>query len=134
MARHRLDLEPELDPIVIGISSHVNDYRLCWALNKCLNLSLSRRASDIIGPTGGKFAAFDQDDEETGTRISLISNRSEGGLLLKDLKAADYFLIMDAAGPLRSGEAIDLLRGADLVLAVFNVDPKRIRSTPELLA
>ena len=134
MARHRLDLEPELDLIVIGISSHVNDYRLCWALNKHLNVALSRRGSDITNGAGGAFTVYDHTYEESGARLSLISNRSEGRLLLKDQKQADFFLVMDEAGPLRAEELLERVRNMDLVLAVFNIDPKRIRSAPELLA
>src|SRR4029453_14184966 len=104
MARHKLDLEPEPDALVIGISSHVNDYRLCWALNRSLGVALARRTTDIAGiegNTNARFAAYDHQDEESGTQLTLISNRSEGGRLLKDQKQADYFLVVDENGPLR---------------------------------
>jgi hypothetical protein len=30
----KLDMEPDPEVMLIGISSHVNDYRLCWSLNR----------------------------------------------------------------------------------------------------
>jgi hypothetical protein len=46
--RIRLDVEPDPEVHVIGISSHVNDYRLCWSLNLCLGIALARRDRDIL--------------------------------------------------------------------------------------
>ena len=132
MARHKLDLEPQPDAVVIGISSHVNDYRLCWALNKRLGVNLSRREKDIAAGTGAHFAAYDHLDEETGARLMLISNRSEGVLLLKDQKQADYFLVVDEEGSLRSEEVMEQVRNTEFVLAAFTLDLKRLRSGHEL--
>lgn len=132
MARHKLDLEPEPDAVVIGISSHVNDYRLCWALNKRLGVTLTRREKDIVASTGAQFAAYDHQDEETGARLMLISNRSEGVLLLKDQKQADYFLVMNEESPRRPEEIMEQVRNTEFVLAAFTLDLKRLRSGHEL--
>ncbi len=134
MARHKLDLEPEPDAVVIGISSHVTDYRLCWALNKCLGVNLTRREKDIAASNGVQFVAYDHQDEDTGARLMLISNRSEGVLLLKDQRQADYFLVVDDEGPMRAEEVMDLVRNTEFVLAAFTLDLKRLRSGHELFA
>ena len=135
MAKHKLDLRPEPDAVVIGISSHVNDYRLCWALNRTLGLALARRDEDVIDAAGiGRFAVYDHLDEDSGTQVTLLCNRSEGRVLLKEHKEADLFLVLDANGPLRPEDALELVRGTEFVLAAYMVDLKRLRSGLELFA
>lgn len=132
--KHKLDLRPEPDAVVIGISSHVNDYRLCWAMNKSMGIALARRAEDVTGGEGGlkRFAAFDHHEEDGGTMLTLLSNRCEGVPLIKEQKEADFFFVLDANGPLRPEEALDLIRNTEFVLAAYMVDLKRLRSGLEL--
>ena len=47
MARLKLELEPDPEVVVIGISCHEQDYRLCWALNRHLGLTLTRRRTGL---------------------------------------------------------------------------------------
>ena len=47
MAKLKLDSDPDPDVFLIAISSHVNDYRLCWSLNNSLGIDLGRRKKDI---------------------------------------------------------------------------------------
>jgi hypothetical protein len=53
---------------VIGISCHVNDYRLCWSLNRSIGIALSRRERDIQDEGDASYAAFD-DDADPKTKI-----------------------------------------------------------------
>lgn len=135
MARHKLDLSAEPDVAVIGISCHENDYRLCWALNKSLDLALTRRATDVASEGGpARFAAFDHLDDDGQVTISLVSNRSEGLLLVKDQKQADFFLLVDEHAHLTAAETLDRARSTEFILAAFAVDAKRLRSGPGLFA
>ena len=136
MAKHKLDLRPEPDAVVIGISSHVNDYRLCWSLNKSLDLELTRRTEDVKGIDGStaSFAAYDHVFENEGAIVSLLCNRSEGVLLLKDQREADFFLVLADHCPLRPDETLERIRNAEFVLAAFTLDLKRLRSGLELFA
>lgn len=137
MAKHKLDLEPVPDTNVIGISSHVNDYRICWALNRSLGVQLTRRKDDIVMPDGGssaRFSAYDHVDEDSGALLTLIGNRSEGAWLLKEQKHADYFLVVDVRGPITAEAALERVRNTEFVLAAFMLDLKRLRSGLELFA
>ena len=40
MKKHLLEIEYDYDFVLIGISSHEKDYRVCWALNNKLGLEL----------------------------------------------------------------------------------------------
>ena len=93
VAKHKLDMAPDPEVMLIGISCHENDYRLCWALNRELGIDLVRRASDITEPGPEKMAsysAFDHTDQEHEARWTLVHNRSADGILLKDHTLSDY--------------------------------------------
>ncbi|MBL0045893.1 MAG: IPExxxVDY family protein [Flavobacteriales bacterium] len=136
MARHKLDMEPDPEVTLIGISCHVHDYRLCWALNRELGISLARRDKDITdqGPeTIASYAAFDHVDEENQAQYLLVHNHSGDGVLLKEHKQADFFLLVDEAAPLTPEELIDHVRKTEFVLMAFPLDARKERGAHKLL-
>ena len=48
MAKFILEEELEFDFKLLGISSHVQDYRLCWTVNRTLDLDLIKSDKEII--------------------------------------------------------------------------------------
>lgn len=136
MARYKLDVDPDPEVILIGISSHVNDYRLCWALNQALGINLARRESDITGQGPERmasFSAFDHVDPGTEARYLLVNNHSGEGVLMKEHRHVDYFLVVDQRAPITTGELIDLVRGTEFVLTAFALDARNERSAHKLL-
>ena len=47
ITKHHLDFENEIDYDLIGICSHVGDYRLVWSMNELLNLNLVKSNDDF---------------------------------------------------------------------------------------
>ena len=45
--KYHLEEEYEYDFDLYGISSHEKDYRICWAINNSLGLSLERTTENI---------------------------------------------------------------------------------------
>ena len=45
--KYHLEEEYEYDFELFGISTHEKDYRLCWAINNSLNISLERSSEDV---------------------------------------------------------------------------------------
>lgn len=136
VAKHKLDMDPDPEVMLIGISCHENDYRLCWALNRELGIDLVRRASDITEPGPEKMAsysAFDHTDEEHEARWTLVHNHSADGILLKEHKQADYFLVVDESAPITAHELIDRVRRAEFVLTAFALDARTERGAHKLL-
>lgn len=136
MARLRLDPPREPEVAVIGISSHVNDYRLCWALNKAMGLELSRREQDIVDgtPNGpAHFAVFDHTDTETEMRYALVSNNSGHGRLLKGQKQANYFLVVAASEDEHPPDLLEQVLAIEFVLTAFELPYKELRAGHKLL-
>lgn len=136
MAKIKLDSPVLPDVHVIAISSHVNDYRLCWSINRSLGLNLERRRTDIDaqGPQGkALFPAFDSIDEETRTTVTLVGNHAPEGVLLADQHQADYFLVIDEEAPLRPEQALEGLRRTEFILAAFELDIRQLKGAYKLL-
>lgn len=127
---------PLPDVHLIAISSHVNDYRLCWAINKGLGLDLARRRKDIEAPGPERmayFAAFDQQEEDTQAMITLVRNHAADGVLIPEQHGADYFLLIDEDSSLRPAEALARLRDTEFVLTAFPLDLAGIKDGFKLL-
>lgn len=128
-------MEPDPEVMLIGISCHVNDYRLCWALNKQLEINLTRREKDITDPGPEKLASysvFDHTDEESQAQFILVNNHSGDGILLKEHKQADYFLIVDEAAPISPEQLIENVRRTEFVLMAYPLDARAERGAHKL--
>lgn len=136
MAKLKLETESLPDAQVIAISSHVNDYRLCWSLNKCLGITLARRKQDIEdqGPEQRAFyPVFSHAVEDEGTHISLIGNHAPEGILIVNQRQADYFLVADGDNRPDAEELLERVRAAEFVLAAYPLDLHGIKGAYKLL-
>ncbi len=136
MAKLKLDNDFDLDVFLIAISSHVNDYRLCWALNNSLGIDLGRRQKDIVeqGPEHpAYFSAFDHTEEATQANITLISNHAPEGVLVNEQRQADFFLLVDGESTLSPALALERVRQAEFVLTAFPLDIKSLKGAYKLL-
>lgn len=136
ITRHKPDfaLLPEAD--IIAISSHVNDYRLCWALNLGMGINLARREKDIETEGTGKtaaFPAFDHINEDLGMEtVTVVGNRTEGAVLLTEQWNADYFLVLLEVGGWHVREVLESVRRTEFVLAAYTLDPRKIKGIHKL--
>ncbi|MFZ1687912.1 MAG: IPExxxVDY family protein [Flavobacteriales bacterium] len=136
MAKLKLDIAPDPELTIIGISSHEKDYRLCWALNKELNIELGRTDTDVILNEEGhstSFPVFEHVDEEENLHVTLVHNRSAGGLLLKEQKLADYFLMLNNDAPFETDDLLARVRATPFVLTAFPLDYHSLREGHKLL-
>lgn len=136
LAKHKLEPAPDPEVQLIGISSHVNDYRLCWALNRRLGIALARRTRDIEeqGPEGvAHFSAFDHLDEAAQPAYTLVNNHSGDGVLLREQRQADYFLVVDANAHITDADLLEQVRDTEFVLTAFTLDMRRLRDAHKLL-
>lgn len=138
MAKHILKLEYDYDFILVGISCHLKDYRLSWAINKQLNIELvkSEKELEIFDRKEGKterFSMLEYQDPETETQYILIANRCAEGYLVPEYRQADYFLIVREGFHLNEDELTERIREIDFVLTAFTVNIEGLKSKQNLL-
>lgn len=161
MAKHTLIVEPDYDFLMIGVSSHAKDYRICWAINQQLNIDLKKTDSlEIKGKkqsTVSFFSFFIFEDEENFLEYSVLSNLSEskapelkGNTLFPEINAEgsslqnewlipeqkhfNYFLIVK--GEINDNiveQLLDKLNKADLVLTAVEVNVVQLKSKQNLI-
>lgn len=138
MAKFLLEEEFEFDFSLLGISSHVKDYRLCWVVNKALSLDLVKLEDEIIirhknGENQSVFSIYYYLDNDSEVEFELICNRHEHGYLIPELKTADYFLKISEYYDGNLDEIIQILRKANLINMAFEIDVDTLRSKQNLL-
>ncbi len=138
MGKHTLEIAYDYDFVLIGISSHEKDYRICWALNNQLGLNLVKTDALEIkdkkqdDPSFFSLFSFELPDEFMDYFI--IANRSEKGLLIPEQKQVDYFFII--RGEIENDKVMDMIRRikeSSLVQTAFRVDVNALKSKQNLI-
>lgn len=148
MARLTLSAEEDYSFHLLGISSHAKDYRLCWAVNSVLGIELEKQEMDspLPGTTKKQLSLLEETpvaqtitiytfyDQETYIDYTLINNYNPAGYMAPEQKSANFFLKI--TGDLADERKADLmlaLKEIDLVLAVFDIDVKKLKSKQNFL-
>lgn len=163
MGKHTLEIEYDYDFVLIGISSHEKDYRICWALNNKLNLELKKEDSleikDKKQESPSYFSFFVFNDGAAFTEYSVIANFSESksfaltantlfetagksksghqgdnDLLIPEQKQMNYFFVV--RGEIEDEEVERLvkeIKEIDIVLTAIRIDVKSLKSKQNLI-
>ena len=119
-----LDYIEEIDFSVLAINSHAKGYKLCWNINKELQLNFEKVEDQIINNElmfSRYFCTTNKGDE-----YNIITNRSKKGYLVPDQKSVNYFLIANNRNWLsEKKEFISKLRENKEVLLVFELDVEK---------
>ena len=161
MAKHVLKVADDYDFVLIGISSHEKEYRICWALNNKFNFELTKIDSlEIKGKkqeTPSFFSLFKYEDEEAFIEYFVIANlseskttgvnnntlfkgntkefqSSENEFLIPEYKNMNYFFVIKGEiGTEEIEETIKKIKEIDLVLTAVNMDVTQLRSKQNLI-
>jgi hypothetical protein len=140
LTKFRLDVEYDYDFLLAGISCHEKPYRLCWAVNRALEINMARTESLSIAlkknEPASAFPLFLQENPANDTSAFLVSNRSEqpGGLLVPEQQHADYFFI--ARGPYNDSDherMLSELKKIPFILMSYRINPDSLKSKQNLL-
>lgn len=139
MGKFRLDIEYDYDFLLIGISCHEKDYRLCWAINQALGIDMARTENPLEislrkDEKPSRFTLYGFEHPENDSAFFLVSNRSETGLLVPEQKHADYFLVVH--GPFGKNEEARFLQSIKeiaFVLTAFALVPGELKSKQNLV-
>ncbi|MBT6438910.1 MAG: IPExxxVDY family protein [Flavobacteriales bacterium] len=152
MAIKKLVLDYDYDFLLIGILSSVPDYKLCWGINKVLNIVLKKEQdlelqlhdkemNDGLKLTFDKpemtprYSMYTYYNEVTHLRYTVASNRSVSGLLIKEEQSVDFFLVVDGLyDDLKKGDSIvnDLRKQREIITA-YKIDPNNLKSKQNLI-
>jgi hypothetical protein len=138
LGKHTLEIEYDYDFVLIGISSHEKDYRICWAINNKLGLNLVKaeplEIKDKKQDDLSHFSLFSFELPDEFREYFVIANRSEKGLLIPEQKQVDYFFIMRGEEEDESiMEKIRLIKEISLVQMAFRIDVNSLRSKQNLI-
>jgi len=88
--------------LIFGLSTHEKDYKLCWRINKLLQMTLSRYLSlKIPGDPELSFSLFVQEEVHEHVDVFLISNFDKNIPWFAQAKHFHYFFII-RGNPLES--------------------------------
>lgn len=138
MSKHRLNVDFDYEFSLICIISSLKDYRLCWAINRALNIQLARqddlKVNNEKKRQEGFFNLFRYEDEINFLHYTLIANKSAGAFLLPEMKQVDYLLMLrgDAAEDAKE-ELIQQLKNLAGIEALFAANPAELRSKENLI-
>ncbi|NLJ43783.1 MAG: IPExxxVDY family protein [Bacteroidales bacterium] len=128
--RINLPLNDHDIPVILGIVSTDQDYKLTLKLNIKLSVSLKNEHPVVVNENDGninQFSRFLFSVPGNDTIYQLISNRTGKSFLIKKLKNIDYLLLIaDAGRTVQYEKIITALREIDSVSGVFNISYESI--------
>jgi hypothetical protein len=138
LGKHTLEINYDYDFVLIGISSHEKDYRICWGLNNKLGLDLVKveplEIKDKKQDDLSHFSLFSCERPDEFMEYFIIANRSEKGMLIPEQKQMDYFFII--RGEIENDtvmEMIKQIKEIDLVQTAFRIDVASLKSKQNLI-
>ena len=136
MAKVLLEFEENYDFDLIGICSHIKDYRIVWELNRHLKLNLSKDSNYELTRNGQQqshpFYFFC--DESNLIDYYLIGNRSNLGLLIPEESKCDYLLIIKGnIADISIHKILDKLNAIKNILTAYSIKIVELRSKENLL-
>jgi len=123
--RFTLECAEELDFSVLAINSHIKAYKLCWNINKFLQLNFEKKKDHNIKEElwFARYMCVCDDVEYT-----LLANHSKKGCLIPNQKSVNFFLLIkNNYWQQEKTEFISRLKDVKDILLVFEVDTKLIK-------
>ncbi|MBM78438.1 MAG: hypothetical protein CL846_08140 [Crocinitomicaceae bacterium] len=137
--KYLLENDYEYDFTLYGICCHEKDYRLCWAINSNLNLSLSKTKEtiDVVFSKKekniGVFSVFKHIEKNDLDGLFLVSNKSVYGSLIPEKNHFDYFLMIKTPFKENYKDIINKINAIPFVLTTQEIDVNMLKSKENLI-
>jgi hypothetical protein len=132
-----LKLELDFDFILISITSPLKDYRLCYKINKAINLDLMKiNDLEIIysGLPPRYHSCYNYHIPDETPQYYVISNKGTEGFLIPELKETDYFvLIKDYIDEEDYQFFLQNLKRIPEIQVAVELDPRKLKSKENLI-
>lgn len=121
--------------LLFGIGCHESSHRICWLLNRQLGLGLGFKGvlTVPLKKVVSEYDYYQYTDEELGVVYTLIDNRAENGVLLKEYKQIDFFLKVEDDQQLDAEELRKKISTIPSVLACFQTEVDGLKSKQHLI-
>ncbi len=136
--RLTLKYEPDLDFVLIAITSPLKDYLLCFKINRQLTIDFVRISELPLQLTSAGepvyFSRYHYRIPETETDFFLLANKGTEGYLIPEMKKVDYFILI--RNFLDEEETEGLLTGLNRipeVVVAAEVNPVKLKSKENLI-
>ncbi|MBE9467930.1 MAG: IPExxxVDY family protein [Bacteroidetes bacterium] len=138
MKKIKLTYKPDYDFVLIGISSHENDYKLAWSINNSFNLNLSKKEDITVFKKKysetQNFSVFSYNDDTKLISYNLISNRCENGFLIQEYNKFDFFIqIYGEQTDSDLAKVLNNLKKNDDIIIAGKLDLNKIKSAENLM-
>lgn len=91
--KKKIVVEPFDDIKIVGICTHLEDYKLAWHINKLLNINLVKY-SDIVNEDGIEFSFYLYDGGENCNTYNLVEISNAEGRWVKFSPPTDYLIVI----------------------------------------
>lgn len=91
--KKKIVVEPFDDIKIVGICTHIEDYKLAWHINNILNINLVKY-SDIVNEDGLGFSFYLFDGGENCNTYNLVEIANADGRWVSFFPPTDYLLII----------------------------------------
>jgi hypothetical protein len=132
---HLLDVAYDYDFMLFGLSCHERDYRLCWFLNNELGIQLewSGTIKMALKEGSASHTIYRFVNTETEAIISLVSNRSEGSILVPEWRQVDFLFKVDNGSEWDAEEVKEAFQKIDIIRTSFQLDVAGIKNKENLI-
>ena len=133
--KFKLDVPPEIDFDLIGVSCHQQDYKLCWHINQLLSIALTKQ-DDIYLTVQNKrsqHSYFLYDDEENFMTIELFKNKGVPQHLIPDFQNIDYFIKLNNNSQYILDDLVKQIRELDCILTAVKLEPEELKFAENLI-
>lgn len=136
--RLTLKYEPDLDFVLVAVTSSLKDYLLCFKINKQLDIDFARIEELPLQLTTsgevGYFSRYHYKIKETETEFFLLANKGTEGYLIPEMKKTDYFILI--RNYLDEEDLENFMEGLNKipeVVVAAEVDPGKLKSKENLI-
>lgn len=96
MAKLILEIDEDYPFFILGISARAANYRLCWNMNKTLDIMLRRQPDIALTAQSAlvqEHSYYSFQDDILGVNYHLIENKSGNRRFMNELPQADFLLV-----------------------------------------
>lgn len=136
MAKFTLSFDEEYPYYIIGINASAKDYRICWSINKALNIALKRENSIEVHSKNKDIIAhsfFVYTDEDLNLKFRLIENKRGISRFIAEVQQADYLLIIDESESIDTELILNKMKEIRQVLLAFLIDVEGLKNKQNLM-